>query len=235
METNMKIALCLSGQPRFIDEGYEQLYDNLLSKYSVDCFIHSWWSSKMANVNINTMEMANPSDRSYIFKQDTVECIQKYYNPISFIYEPQKQFEYIEDVDYKQPNKTISVQSMWYSIKKSNELKNKYENENNFKYNIVIRSRTDIKIHKFILDELVEKNCVYTDYVGKMEFPNDQFAVSDSDSSNYYASLYDNLITYKNEGFKLFVGEHLLKYHMEKSNIKLCYTPLISNDIFKTI
>jgi len=47
--------------------------------------------------------------------------------------------------------------------------------------------------------------------------------------------LYDNLITYKNEGFKVFVGEHLLKYHMSKSNIKLCYTSSISNDIFKTI
>jgi len=231
----MKIALCLSGQPRFIDEGYDQLYTNLLSKYSVDVFVHCWWSPEMSNVNMNTMGMSNPDGRSYTFKPNTIETIKNYYNPISFLYEPQKKFKIIDDVDYKQPNKTISIQSMLYSIKKCNELKIKHENKNNFKYDIVIRSRTDIKIHKFILDKLFEKNCIYTDYVGQMEFPNDQFAVSDSESSNYYASLYDNLITYKNEGFKVFVGEHLLKYHMSKSNIKLCYTSSISNDIFKTI
>jgi hypothetical protein len=232
----MKIALCLSGQPRFLDEGYGELYTHLLSKYSVDCFVHCWWSPNMANINMNTLGMANPHGRSYIFKSDTIECIQRYYSPVSFIHEPQKQFEFIDGVYLQQPNKTTSVQSMWYSVKMANHLKTEYEKAHSFKYDVVIRSRMDVIIHTLSLDRLTETGCVYTDCVGEnMDFPNDQFAVSDSASSDYYSSLYDNLISYKDEGFTWFVGERLLKYHMAKTNIKSCYTPFISNNIFKTI
>lgn len=232
----MKIALCLSGQPRFIDQGYNQLYDKLLSKSSVDCFIHCWWSMDMANKNMNSMNMANPHNRSYIFKENTLELLQKYYNPISFLTEKHKNFELIDDVYYEQPNKTTSVQSMWYSIKMANQLKQQHEKLHNFKYDVVIRSRTDIILHKLCLEDLTETNCVYTDSVGKnKDFPNDQFCVSDSESSDYYSSLYDNLINYKNEGFTWFVGERLLKYHMSKSSITSKYTTSIINDIFKTI
>lgn len=232
----MKIALCLSGQPRFVDEGYAQLYEHLLSKYSVDCFVHSWWSPDMANVNMNTMGMGNPNGRSYVFKPDTIERIKGYYNPVSSLFEPQKQFELIEDVYLQQPNKTTSVQSMWYSIKMSNQLKTEYEKTHNFKYDIVIRSRTDVIIRAMSLEKLTDPNCIYTDSVGaNNDFPNDQLAVSDSASSDYYSSLYDNLLSYKEEGFTWFVGERLLKHHMSKSNIRLFYTPFISNDIFKTV
>jgi hypothetical protein len=185
---------------------------------------------------MNTLGMANPHGRSYIFKPDTVECIQRYYSPVSFIHEPQKQFNHIDGVHLQQPNKTTSVQSMWYSIKRSNQLKTEHEKAHNFKYDLVIRSRTDIILQGLSLEKLTEADCVYTDFVGENEeFPNDQFAVSDSASSDYYSSLYDNLVAYRDEGFTWFVGERLLKYHMSKSNIKLCYTPFISNDIFKTI
>lgn len=231
----MKIALCLSGQPRFIDEGYSYLYKYLLSKYTVDCFVHCWWCPSMGNVNVNTLEMANPEGRSYVFKENTIDLIKSYYCPVSFKYEPQKKFELIDGVYFQQPNKTISVQSMWYSIKMANNLKQQYEKIHNFKYDLVIRSRTDIIIKYLVLEELSEKNSVYTDCVGeKKDFPNDQFAVSDSDSSDYYSSLYDNLVLYKDEGFTWFVGERLLKHHMFKSKIKLCFTPHISNDILKT-
>ena len=67
----MKIALCLSGQPRFLEEGYSQLYNHLLSRYSIDCFVHTWWSSNMSGVNMTTLPMTNPQGRSYIFKPNT--------------------------------------------------------------------------------------------------------------------------------------------------------------------
>ena len=144
--------------------------------------------------------------------------------------------QFIDGVYLQQPNKTTSVQSMWYSIKMANHLKTEYEKAHNFKYDVVIRSRMDVIIHALSLDRLTETGCVYTDCVGEnMDFPNDQFAVSDSASSDYYSSLYDNLTSYKDEGFTWFVGERLLKYHMAKTNIKSCYTPFISNNIFKTI
>ena len=38
----MKIALCLSGQPRCVKEGYEYYKKNLLDHYDVDVFCHVW-------------------------------------------------------------------------------------------------------------------------------------------------------------------------------------------------
>ena len=38
----MKIAVCISGQPRAYDKGYEYLKKNLLDHYDVDIFIHTW-------------------------------------------------------------------------------------------------------------------------------------------------------------------------------------------------
>ena len=40
----MKIALCLSGQPRSFEKGYEYHKKNLLDQYNVDVFIHTWES-----------------------------------------------------------------------------------------------------------------------------------------------------------------------------------------------
>lgn len=231
----MKIALCLSGQPRFVDEGYSQLYEHLLSRYSVDCFVHTWWSDDMSNKNMNTMGMSNPMNRSYVFKPDTIDKIVKYYHPKKIIAEPQIHFDMIEDVEYHQPNKTISVQSFLYSLKIANSIKSLYEQEHGFIYDMVIRCRTDIKIKTLQIDSLGDMSSIYTDSAGDTnDFPNDQLAISSSTNMNYYSQLYDHLIQYKNEGHTIFVGEHLLRYHIKKSNIPLVFSPHIKNDIFKT-
>jgi hypothetical protein len=231
----MKIALCLSGQPRFIEDGYKDLYNNLLSKYNVDCFIHTWWDPEMENKDMNTLDMSNPSGRSYIYKNNTIDLLYKFYHPKKFIIEEQKQFKIFDNVDYRQPNKTISVPSFLYSIKKSNELKTEYEKENNFYYDAVIRCRTDIKIINFELDKIKNMDYIYTDVVGLAKnFPNDQLAISSSKNMNYYSTLYDYIETYINEGNSIFVGEHLLKYHLEKKQL-LYFSPFIKNDIYKTI
>ena len=229
----MKIALCLSGQPRFLDEGYAQIYKHLLSKYSVDCFIHTWWSDDMVGKNINVMGVPDPHNRSYVFPHNTLDILFKHYDPIAFVYEPQKNFLLIEGVNFEKLNST-SVQSMWYSIKMANQLKTEHEKINGFVYDIVIRCRTDIIIDRLVLANLTKSNCVYTASVGaERDFPNDQLAVSSSSGMNYYASLYDNLIMYKDEGFVGFIGERLLRYHMSKSEIELCLTSDIINDLHK--
>ena len=38
----MKIALCFSGQPRYIDKSYEQ-FRSIFDNNAVDVFAHLWW------------------------------------------------------------------------------------------------------------------------------------------------------------------------------------------------
>ena len=102
--------------------------------------------------------------------------------------------------------------------------------KNNFKYDIVIRSRFDIIIDKFDIDlNNINSSHIYTHSLGN-GFPNDQLAVSSSETMDYYCDIFDKIDDYYNEGFKEFVGERILKHHL---NEKLLLTDKIKNDIIK--
>jgi hypothetical protein len=210
----MKIALCLSGQPRYLDEGYKQIYENILSKYSVDTFIHTWWDSAITNQKM----IGSDHNRTYFWKEDTIQLIKEYYSPIEFLYEPQIEFETYSDVNYELLT-PMNVHSMFYSIQESNELKIKYEQENNFVYDAVVRCRFDILFNKFdikLIDlDLNLINC----YMLNDEFPNDQFAISSSFNMNIYSKIFSNLEKYKQSGWTGFIGERLLKHHLEMNNL----------------
>lgn len=231
----MKIAVCLSGQPRFIERGYHQIYDNIISKYeNVDFFVHTWWSDDM-----NKDQFVKGNDgyklddfgklRQYTYPLDTLELIMKYYRPKLILNEPQIKFEQHENVNYETIN-PLSLYSMYYSVKTSNSLKKFYENKNNFVYDIVIRARFDILFEKFDIDfNDIDLSYIYTHTVG-LDHPNDQFAISNSENMDYYSSLFDKIDDYYKEGFDRFVGERLLKYHLKN---KLHISEKIKNNIIK--
>jgi hypothetical protein len=62
--------------------------------------------------------------------------VQELYNPVVFVEEPAP--------DTAQQVKESSFGVMLYSIMKANELKKKYEIENNFRYDLVIKTRFDL-------------------------------------------------------------------------------------------
>ena len=120
----MRIAICLSGQPRFLDNGYNQILEKIISKYNdVDFFVHTWWDNELN---------ATGANRNYTFNVDTLKIIMDYYKPRIILNEPQMNFNIYKDVDYETIN-PISPYSMFYSIKIANDLKSYYENKNNFK------------------------------------------------------------------------------------------------------
>jgi hypothetical protein len=220
----MKIAICLSGQPRFLEKGYINISNKILSSNNdFDFFIHTWWSSDLIN---------QKSNRNYTFEDNSIEMITNLYKPKGFINQPQKMFNIKQDVDYETLN-PISPYSMFYSIKIANYLKSFFENENNFKYDLVIRCRFDILLENINLNfDKINDNEIYLDTVGS-GFPNDQFAISNSKTMDYYCSLYDNLELYYKEGVRNFVGERILRYHLEKGNIKMIFSDKVKNNIIK--
>lgn len=227
----MKIAVCLSGQPRYLDDGFNQIYDKIIFKYpDVDFFVHTWWSDEMAN---KKMELSTKLTygRNYTWDKDTISKINHYYNPKLMLYEPQREFNIYTDVNYELCS-PISPYSMFYSIRESNKLKYKWESDNRIKYDLVIRCRFDIEFIKFDIDlNNIDSKKIYT--YSQNGFPNDQFAISSSENMDYYSSLYDNLELYHNEGFKGFIGERLLKYHLDKTNIQVEYDKFINSIILK--
>ena len=84
----MKVALCISGQPRYLEEGYAQINKSILQRYSPDVFVHTWWDNSMSN---KKMELPSTLSygRTYYWRENTIDLIKKFYNPVVFLYEPQ--------------------------------------------------------------------------------------------------------------------------------------------------
>lgn len=215
-----KIALCISGQPRYLEDGYQNIKSELLDKYDIDVFVHTWFDENDIGKEF-TISPALKYNRTCKLERDTIKKILTLYKPKLIKHESNKQFN-ILDADYGLciPN---SVHSMLYSIKESNTLKCRYENDNEFLYDVVIRCRFDITIENFNFVDLDLSKYYVSGEIhrsGQTNVPNDQFCLSSSKNMDLYSNLFDSLEEYKNSGFNLFVGEQLLKHHLLDVNKK---------------
>tara|TARA_Y100000593_G_scaffold74585_1_gene137365 strand:- start:4620 stop:5369 length:750 start_codon:yes stop_codon:yes gene_type:complete len=230
----MKIALCLSGQPRAYSKGYKDLKKYYLDVYDVDVFIHTW------NEDTYRGTPFFPGDETdKVFEYDKGHCynwLLEQYNPKSILFD--RQIQFIEkDFTGKQWRQSFNnSMSMWYSILKANELKINYEKQFNFKYDYVIRSRTDINF-QLVLDDIESYNKdEITMHKWKTSHPQvtygykDCFAIGGSDVMNIYSSLYNYLVFYLNSdtNYRNSIGgedhirnEYFLKWHLDKNKIKI--------------
>ena len=145
----MKIATCLSGHSR------NYLYNHPNFPFETDYFISSCWQSGIPNEN--TEEFV-----SY-HTQNNVETDMVNINEIVNLYKPNL-YEFLNDKELPKElikfdnHRTLSggilihIGLMFYRIYRANLLKKEYELLNNFKYDLVIRSRFDIKVVSANLD-----------------------------------------------------------------------------------
>jgi len=227
----MKVAICLSGQPRDIEKTLDNIKNNWLNYNQLDFFIHTWKGKKD-----NIYRPDTPMD---ICKNDLNIILEKL-DPKSFLIEEPKKFDkkYRDSMNWpcyhstKNPNPSQNIQSMFYSIFQANRLKKQYEEDHNFIYDCVIRCRFDYFFEKkynlpnFDLSMLNTKSdCQHTDYA-----INDHLALSNSYNMDIYSNMFHNLDTYYNMGIE-FNPEVMLGYHINYNNIKVTKT-LGSNESF---
>jgi hypothetical protein len=215
----MKIALCISGYMRTFKHTFACLNEHLLSQYpEIDTFIHTWQ---------NTDYWTNAAL--------DIEEVKNLYHPKKIIIENQFSLPIAPIMISKNPEKLRNINnvlSMFYKIKKCNDLKSEYEQENNFKYNCVIRFRADIKLHAPIILEHLSDISIpkFGDFGGL----NDQFAFSNSENMDFYSSLYDKIahyLTTDETNYLCMKPELFTKYHINKkfseSNIQRPHIPYI--------
>lgn len=135
----MKIAVCISGQPRTWFTAKENIFTYFdLKGHEVDFFIHTW--------NQNTFrESSNiESERTYVDvdKNEFIE-MRKYFKPKLMTVE-----------EYTSENFISIWSSLFYSFMKSIWLKRKYELDNDFEYDIVIKTRFDVNFYMEGYNEL---------------------------------------------------------------------------------
>jgi hypothetical protein len=139
----MKIALCLSGQPRYLGHIVPMIQKNLLEKNAPDVFFHTWFDKSDTTTKFGSSipyqdgKMGTPH-------LDTDIIMKSAFNPVDYIIEPQRVFEVTNRLIGAPTAVPEHLVSMFYSMEQANKLKQSYELKNNFKYDIVIRARFDL-------------------------------------------------------------------------------------------
>ena len=186
----MKIAICLSGQPRFIEKGVENFKKNILNYENIDIFIHSWFDENNKNIEFD-------SSQSYLnFKvgkqnENTLQLFNDLF-PKKIKLEKPKNFEELSHLPDLPTAKQTKLASMFYSIYEANQLKKQYEQENNFIYDLVIKTRIDINYNEqldiFKIAKDINKNNIFASKKYQECRMNDSYPTK---SEFYYGSLSD--------------------------------------------
>ena len=165
----MKVALCLSGHLRTYDKTYESIYKELYDKYEVDTFISTW-----KNLGNKKYAADDPLPEGELVD---VETVKKIYNPVTISMddaeiEPiaQKLKKLFENCKFGNGDKMSQLSIMLYKIWHANEMRRAYENQNKFKYDVVIRARFDVYLKYIRMDLVKEKLYCTPGYNGVTDF-----------------------------------------------------------------
>ena len=192
----MKIALCLYGQPRSFEKGYEYHKKNLLDQYNVDVFIHTWESD---------------DSKKYVELYDSVEYIIG--KPLEGNFD--SEYTNTPNAEKHPPRFTVS---MFYSMYKSCELKLRKEIDDKFKYDWVVMSRPDYALNIVIPFKDCDKNKLYMPncrMVPERDFGNDQFAWGSSNVMMRRMTIYQNMNHFYDQGVQM-IGEDMLQAQLKE-------------------
>lgn len=156
----MRIALCISGQPRSLIGGCSIIKERLIQPSNItDIFVHTWYHQDLNGKPFNSSQPHLDKNIGR-WMPNSDEYLRLQLNPIKLVADNQddmRQYDHLKDVEGRANQKALA--SMFHSVTLANELKSNYEKENGFKYDIVIRTRIDHIYHKAInIAELYDPN-----------------------------------------------------------------------------
>jgi len=127
----MKIALCLSGQARSVEAGYQFHKKNILDGNDVTVFFHTWATEE--NLYAKALELYKPAN--WALEQPLNVDLSKYTRTPP------------PSPNWKVKDGRMSTYAQLYAIERCNSMKCIYEQENEITFDWVIRSRFDFAIN----------------------------------------------------------------------------------------
>lgn len=211
----MKVALCFSGQPRYLAQTYTYWRDCIINRYNTDVFVHTW---------------KNPVD--LVHNQWVTDTVNSIYKPVAFQFESPIDFDVSSYKDRIWPYRiSPSAQfSQFTGVQRTQRLRQYHEHSHGFKYDIVVRARFDwyLKSVDFELNNCINTARTPTLDGHRFQFRghpligiSDQFAYGSSDLMTVYGDMVDNIHNlYHNEGID-FCGELFLRAHLAYHNMPI--------------
>ena len=240
----MKVAVCISGQPRNYEQGFKELKKWFLNKYDCDVYIHTWYDTK------SVFETGHDylEKKTYSFTQNDYDKILKLYKPKAYEFQKPITFDETGITGSHLPYKLNNILSAAYSIHSCYNL----VRESGIEYDYIIRYRFDLQFTKYVSPKCIflkdisqldpnKYNCFkYPDIEG---FPqrtseiDDQFIVSGPQIADIYSDYFSYILNYiymdaeygewlttVTSTADKTVAESLLKWHVVlKNNIEVNY------------
>lgn len=217
----MNVALCISGIPRgvYSTELVKSLANN--KNYNIYIFIYYWEDGDLAR------EHSYTGKQNYIFDEFEY-AIQDCYLETqadkfqNYLIEFQKQYDTIPAEN--KVRKETGIYGMYYSVFKVGQMWQKFEVENNIKFDCVIRSRFESRLknqEEPLVIEQFDLKCIWIPDVNycKDTGINDQVAFSNRDNMRHYMNVYNNVTEFAQKYFygpELILHKHLLGYKVHK-------------------
>jgi len=171
----MKVAVQLYGHLRTYKKCFSSLKRHLLDKHDCDIFVHTW-----DTVDHNTPTWHKYCSENAIKKIEEKEIISLYHPKLLKI-----ETQLPKDLGVLTANKNqisvFGIQSMFYSMKSVNDLRQKYEKDKNIQYDFVIFIRPDIlllgdfNIENFIKNYTQKELITRVFHAGKLKASNFDF------------------------------------------------------------
>ena len=137
----MKIAVCISGQPRNYEQGYYELKKWFLDKYDCDVYFHTWKDTQSSF----TLSHNFTETHQYTFTEKDYDRILELYKPKDYIFQKPIPFDngkIIGDLGIGMN----TIMSIFYSIQQSFNL----AKNSGIEYDLVIRYRFDLQFTDYV-------------------------------------------------------------------------------------
>lgn len=145
----MKIAILLFGHLRQFETCADSLREHVLNHYDCDVFMHTW-DERDVKTKTWHQQVCEPS---FIDKDAIGKIIEEKYSPKAYEITHQEKREHEELVqsafraDYQ--FSTAGMYFLMYSMNRANQLRHKFEKENDVHYDYVMVARPDIRFLAF--------------------------------------------------------------------------------------
>jgi hypothetical protein len=191
----MKIALCISGQPRGLSISTKECLEKLIKPLNADVFIHSWYSKECDNKPFSSTQH-NQQNNVGRWTPETDKIIIESIKPKKYKFEHPREFSEFNHLTSIPEAIQTQVASLFYGINEANELKKQHEIENNFIYDIVIRTRLDLIYKNALSIDLLKNlelddNTIYVPFFYQNHRQNTSYSLKNKET---YGSLSDIFI-----------------------------------------
>ena len=206
----MKIALCMSGQLRAVEQCYPSIDAGLRQGFDVDTFVHAWWDASEVGTQYSHgawHDLMPGCEGDIEVKPNADAQMLDLYSPVKYLVEPQIDFtqeaeecmlvvqSHVELPPHcMQPRFGFCLLSMFYSMWQSNELKRQYERAHGFLYDAVVRCRFDLDVRSKGVYGDLDLAKISTAWTWLDDFGDrgcgDMLAISSSANMDVYSGVY---------------------------------------------